>query len=77
MTPREALRQADAEIARAERLLEVAHAAFRMGVCFETIRRWIRSGKVRALKTPGGQWRIPESEVRRLATTDNKAQPVA
>jgi excisionase family DNA binding protein len=44
-----------------ERLLEVAQAAHRWNVLPETIRRWIRGGKMRAVKTPGkrGVWRIP------------------
>ena len=31
-----------------------------------TVRRWIKSGHVGAMRLPGGDYRIPESEVRRI-----------
>ena len=37
-----------------------------LGVSPTTVRRWILSGRIRAERTPGGHYRIPESEVRRL-----------
>ena len=33
-----------------------------------TVRRWIASGKVAAIRLPGGFYRIPADEVRRLRT---------
>ena len=37
-----------------------------LGVSYVTLRRWIKEGKVRAVQTLGGKYRIPESEVKRL-----------
>lgn len=31
-----------------------------------TVRRWIKAGKIRAKRTVGGEYRIPESEIKRL-----------
>jgi excisionase family DNA binding protein len=53
-----------------ERLLTVTDVAKALAVDEETIRRWVRAGKVKAIQ-PGGQrgtYRIPESELRRLLT---------
>lgn len=36
------------------------------GVDRATVGRWVKAGKVKAWRTPGGQYRIPESEVERL-----------
>jgi len=46
-----------------ERLLPPREACKRLGISFITLKRWIYSGKVRAVKTPTGRWMIPESEV--------------
>jgi excisionase family DNA binding protein len=51
-----------------ERMLTVAEVAERLRASVDTVRRWLRSGKLRGVK-PGGSrlgYRIPESEVRRL-----------
>jgi excisionase family DNA binding protein len=51
-----------------ERLLTVEQVAEEMQVSGETVRRWLRSGRLRGWQ-PGGTkigWRIPASEVRRL-----------
>ncbi|HDM92516.1 MAG TPA: helix-turn-helix domain-containing protein [Candidatus Korarchaeota archaeon] len=37
-----------------------------LGVSTTTLRRWIYAGKVRAVRTQEGHFRIPESEVKRL-----------
>ncbi|RLG75230.1 MAG: IS607 family transposase, partial [Thermoprotei archaeon] len=37
-----------------------------IGVSYVTLRRWIKEGKIRAVQTLGGKYRIPESEVKRL-----------
>jgi putative resolvase len=37
-----------------------------LGVHFVTLKKWSYAGKVRGIKTPGGQHRISESEIRRL-----------
>jgi len=49
-----------------ERLLRPKEACSRLGVSYSTLRRWIREGRIRAVQTIGGRYRIPESEVRRL-----------
>jgi len=49
-----------------ERLLRPKEACSRLGVSYSTLRRWIKEGRIRAVQTIGGRYRIPESEVRRL-----------
>jgi len=39
----------------------------RLGVSYSTLSRWVREGRIRAIRTAGGVFRIPESEVRRIA----------
>ncbi|MCC6034910.1 MAG: IS607 family transposase [Desulfurococcaceae archaeon] len=34
---------------------------------YSTLSRWVREGRIRAIRTAGGVFRIPESEVRRIA----------
>ena len=46
--------------------LDVREAAEILRLCEETIRVYCRTGKIRAAKV-GGQWLIPESELKRLA----------
>jgi len=40
--------------------------AERLGISFITLKRWIYQGKIRAVKTIGRRYRIPESEILRL-----------
>ena len=40
-------------------LLPVREASERIGVSPQTMRNYCKIGKVKALKTPGGHWRIP------------------
>jgi len=49
-----------------ERLLPPREACKRLGISFITLKRWIYSGKIRAIKTPTGRWMIPESEIERI-----------
>ncbi|MEM4970822.1 MAG: IS607 family transposase, partial [Sulfolobales archaeon] len=49
-----------------ERLLRPKEACRLLGVSYTTLRRWIKEGRVRAVRTVGGKYRIPESEIRRL-----------
>ena len=49
-------------------VLTVEEAAARLRTTPETVRRWLRSGKLRGVR-PGGTklgWRIPEAEIARL-----------
>lgn len=41
-----------------ERLLTVSDCAERAAVTELTIRRWIESGQLRAMRTPGGKYRV-------------------
>jgi molybdopterin-binding protein len=35
----------------------------RLGIAYPTIKQWIYHGKIKTVKTPGGHYRIPESEL--------------
>ncbi len=48
-----------------ETYLTMTEAAERMKISYVTLYRAVESGKVQAIKTPGGRRRIPESEVAR------------
>jgi excisionase family DNA binding protein len=54
-------------VSTAERLLRPKEACQRLGISYPTLARWVREGKIRAVRTAGGKYRIPESEVRRIA----------
>ncbi|HEV2464593.1 MAG TPA: helix-turn-helix transcriptional regulator [Acidobacteriaceae bacterium] len=41
-------------------------AAMRLGISYPTIKQWIYHGKLKAAKTPGGHYRIPEAELDRF-----------
>jgi excisionase family DNA binding protein len=47
------------------KLVTVAEAAVRLGFTSETLLRWIRRGKLPAIKTPGGHLRIREDDLER------------
>lgn len=38
----------------------------------ETIWRWVRAGKTKAVRLPSGRIRIEESEIRRIMTTSQE-----
>lgn len=38
----------------------------RLGISYPTIKQWIYHGKLKAAKTPGGHYRIPEAELDRF-----------
>jgi molybdopterin-binding protein len=48
-------------------LCRVPEAARQLSISAPTLKLWIRSGKVRSIKTPGGHHRIPQGEIDRLA----------
>jgi excisionase family DNA binding protein len=50
-----------------ERLLRPREVCRRLGISYSTLSRWVREGRIRAIRTAGGKYRVPESEVRRIA----------
>ena len=48
-------------------------AAERLGVAYSTMKRWVRSDRVRTTRTEGGHHRVAESEIDRLLA---RHQPV-
>ena len=60
-----------------ERLLTVRQVAEMVAVRPETVRRWLKEGKLRG-RMPGGNrsgYRIPESEVARLVAVPVEPRP--
>jgi len=49
------------------RLLRPKEVCQRLGISYATLSRWVREGKIKAIRTAGGKFRVPESEVRRIA----------
>ena len=49
-------------------LLLPGEAAYALGISYLTLWRWIKKGKIRYVKTKGGRYRIPYSEVVRILT---------
>jgi len=49
-----------------EETYRIGDAAKAIGVRVETLRRWEREGKLRTVRTDGGQRRVPATEVARL-----------
>lgn len=52
-------------------------AAKQLGISYPTIKQWLYRGKLRALKTPGGHYRIHEREIQALLRSDAPAAPKA
>lgn len=48
-------------------MLSVTEVAKTFGVKGFTVREWIKMKKIEATRTPGGQWRVRKSEVKRFA----------
>lgn len=44
-------------------LLTPREAALRLGISYPTVKQWLYRGKIKAVKTPGGHYRIPEAEL--------------
>ena len=45
----------------------IRQASMLLGIKVRTVREWIRSGKIQAIKYPvSARWFIPESEITRL-----------
>ena len=49
-----------------EKLLRPREVCEKLGISYSTLRRWIGAGYVKAVRTVGGKYRVPESEVRRI-----------
>jgi molybdopterin-binding protein len=49
-------------------------AAEKLGVGYSTLKRWVRSGRVRTTRTEGGHHRVADSEIDRLLA---RHQPLA
>ncbi len=52
-----------------EKLLTVEQASAVLNVHGETVRQWLRSGKLRGVKMGHRSWRVPEGALRELANT--------
>jgi excisionase family DNA binding protein len=62
-----------------QRLLTVREVAERIRSSPETVRRWLRQGKLRGFR-PGGTklgYRVPEGELQRFLAESNERQPIA
>lgn len=68
MKPDELLRAADRDLDYTERLLSVAKAAHRLSVCRATVRRWIKAGRLPAMKYPGG-FKIRPADIENIQRT--------
>jgi molybdopterin-binding protein len=56
--------------------LKPKEAATRLGISYPTLKKWIYSGKLRTITTPGGHHRVPETELERfIPRTDIKSGP--
>lgn len=51
---------------KAKRFYTTGEVAKILDVAASTVWLWCKEGKIRAYKTPGGQYRIPFEEVERL-----------
>ncbi len=49
-----------------ELLIRPRDAAVQLQISYPTIKQWIYHRKLKAVKTPGGHYRIPQSEIDRL-----------
>ena len=48
-------------------LLKLPDAAHELGISYPTIKQWIYRRKIRSVRTAGGHYRIPRTEIDRLA----------
>ena len=49
-----------------ERMFRSGEVAEILGVDRHTVVKWIKEGKIKAIKLPSGRYRIPESEVKKI-----------
>ena len=57
-------------------LLTVRAAARELGVAYSTLKRWVRSGRVRTTRTEGGHHRVSQAELDRLLARHQPHAPV-
>ena len=57
-------------------LLTARAAARELGVAYSTLKRWVRSGRVRTTRTEGGHHRVSQAEVDRLMTQHQPDAPL-
>ena len=50
-------------------LCPVSYIARRLAVAASTVRWWVRTGKLEAVRTPAGGYRVPRSELERILAT--------
>ena len=55
-----------------DHLYRIGKASQWLGVSIPTVRNWIYSGKIKTLRTVGGEHQIPESEIRRILGVSSK-----
>jgi molybdopterin-binding protein len=53
--------------------IRIGRAADMLGVTVDTVRRWADDGKIRTVRSPGGQRLIPIDEVTRVITERRRA----
>jgi molybdopterin-binding protein len=53
--------------------IRIGRAAEMLGVTVDTVRRWADSGRLRTIRSAGGQRRVPIDEVTRLITERRQA----
>ena len=54
------------------RLLKPREVAHVFGVTTQTIWNWINNGRIRAVRTPGGRYRIPASAIDAILAPDDE-----
>ena len=57
-----------------ERYVTATEARKILGVSYITLWRWIRDGRIRAVRAPSGRWLIPWSEIERLKGRDTSSR---
>jgi excisionase family DNA binding protein len=50
-----------------ERMLRPKEVCQRLGISYSTLSRWVSEGRIKAIRTAGNKYRIPEHEVKRIA----------
>jgi molybdopterin-binding protein len=56
-------------------LVTVRAAAAQLGVAYSTLKRWVRSGRVRTTRTEGGHHRVSQAEIDRLMARQQPEAP--